>query len=205
MNVSSNGTFRNCSKNITNTCKGVAQWSKNNSNIYIGSLKIFDAKGKKINGSMFVSYSNIKISVPNKNLVNATYPITIDPEIGTDDFRISDAGTNGDATRDVESVAVAYNDIEEEYLVVWSADDNQTTLADGEFEIYGQRIDANTGAELGTNDFRISDMGPDNNAQFDAVSPSVAFNSANNEYLVVWEGDDNQNGFVEHEEYGVRE
>ncbi len=55
--------------------------------------------------------------------------------------------------------AVAYNAMNNEYLVVWSGDDDTAPLVDEEFEIFGQRIDAATGAAIGTNDFRISDMG----------------------------------------------
>ena len=42
--------------------------------------------------------------------------------------------------------------------------------------------------EVGDNDFRISDMGGD--LTYDAFNPDVAYNSQDNEYLVVWEGDD---------------
>ena len=43
--------------------------------------------------------------------------------------------------------------------------------------------------EIGANDFRISFMGQD--ALYDAFRPAVAYNSTENEYLVVWHGDDN--------------
>ena len=48
--------------------------------------------------------------------------------------------------------------MENEYLVVWSGDDIEGVgLDEGEFEIFGQRLDEN-GTAQGTNDFRISDM-----------------------------------------------
>lgn len=111
-------------------------------------------------------------------------------ELGVNDFRISDMGVDGDIDFDAREAAVAYNGTNNEYLVVWEGDDTTGTLADGETEIFGQRINASTGAEIGPNDFRISDMGPDGDPVFDAAQPAVAYNSVNNEYLVVWSGEE---------------
>jgi hypothetical protein len=120
-------------------------------------------------------------------------------ETGANDFRISSAGGDGDHTYDAGSAAVAYNSINKEYLVVWEGDDDIEPLVDGELEIFGQRIDALTGAEIGANDFRISDMGPDGDPTYEGGEPQVAYNSINNLYLVVWEGDDNTPPFVNEE------
>ncbi len=109
-------------------------------------------------------------------------PSALASEIGPNDFRISDMGPDGDVDfaasmlSSWDEPAVAYNSIADEYLVVWNGDDDSAGLADDEFEIYGQRLDALTGAEVGTNDFRISDMGPDGRARSDAESPAVAYN-----------------------------
>ncbi len=46
------------------------------------------------------------------------------------------------------------------YLIVWEGDDDIAPLGDGQYEIFGQTVDAATGAEVGANDFRLSDMGP---------------------------------------------
>lgn len=133
-------------------------------------------------------------------LVAAPSTPRVGEEIGANDFLISDMGTsNGDVSFLADSVAVAYNSTDNEYLVVWSGEDDTGDLADLEREIYGQRIDAATGAELGTNDFRISSMGADGNISFDADDPAVAYNPTDNEYLVVWRGDDDQNGLVDNE------
>lgn len=83
--------------------------------------------------------------------------------------------------------------------MVWVADDDTAPLVDGEFEIFGQLLNAD-GSESGTNDFRISDMGPDGDISFDASSPpAVAYNSAANQYLVVWQGDDDTTPLVNNE------
>jgi hypothetical protein len=125
-------------------------------------------------------------------------------EIGTD-FRLSDMGPDGDATYDALYPAVAYDSVDNEYLVVWEGEDDTGTLVSGEFEIYGQRVEADTGMEIDT-DLRLSDMGPDGDATYDALYPAVAGSSAGNEYLVAWHGDDDTGGLVdeEYEIYGQR-
>ncbi len=114
---------------------------------------------------------------------------TTGAELGTDDFQISDR--NSRRTNAAQNPAVAYNSIDNEYLVVWSGDPG--VLTGLEEEIFGQRIDAATGAEIGTNDFRISDMGPDGDDFWKAGFPAVTYNRVSNEYLVVWNGDDPAN------------
>jgi hypothetical protein len=69
---------------------------------------------------------------------------------------------------------------------------------DEEFEIYGQRLSA-TGAEVGANDFRISQMGPDGDANFDSAAPDLAYGSKRNEYLVSWQAEDNAAPLVDDE------
>lgn len=114
-------------------------------------------------------------------------------EIGTD-FRISDMGPPGQVDFDAQNPDVAYNPVQNNYLVVWSGDD-----ARSQNEIYGQFISSN-GAEIGTNDFRISDMGPDGDVNFAAVNPSISYNMHDNNFLVVWSGDDNTGDLVNGEQ-----
>ena len=125
-------------------------------------------------------------------------------ELDTDDFRISDMAVIGDAAYDAIRPAVAYNSADNQYLVVWQGD-NGAPLANDENEIYGQLLNY-SGLAFGVNDFRISDMGPDGNASYDATSPAVAYNSAGDEYLVVWTGGDDNGGMVlgESEVFGQR-
>ena len=120
-------------------------------------------------------------------------------QVGVNDFRISDMGPDGDSSYGAFSPAVAYNGINNQYLVVWYGDDSTAPLMDDEFEIFGQRLNAATGAQVGANDFRISDMGPEGSTSYDASSSTVAYNSTNNEYLVVWQGDDNAPPLVDEE------
>ncbi len=123
-------------------------------------------------------------------LAGAADPVTIKLLIGGNDVCISDMGGIGDPEYDAMQPAIAYNSTNNEYLVVWAGDDNVGGLVQGEYEIFGQLLDAVTGAEIGANDFRISDMGGTGNPAFAAQIPAVAYNSTNNEYLVVWMADE---------------
>lgn len=89
------------------------------------------------------------------------------------DFRIS----NGGATADEYSPAIAYDSTDAEFLVVWQ--DQRS----GVFGIYGQRVEAG-GPKTGSN-FRIS-RGP-----ADESGPAVAFSDTADQYLVVWEDERN--------------
>ncbi|MEM6700553.1 MAG: hypothetical protein AAF599_19265, partial [Bacteroidota bacterium] len=115
----------------------------------------------------------------------------IDGDTGADIgevFRISDMGPEDTDAYGANAPAVTYNSQDNEYLVVWYGDDNTGNAVRNEAEIWGQRIDGATGAEVGQNDFRISTMGPTGNPLADARFPALAYNSQDNEYMVVWDG-----------------
>jgi len=137
------------------------------------------------------------------NLENDIYGQRLDAatgaEVGTNDFRISDMGPDGVGQWRGEKPSVAFGDVANEYLVVWQGSDDQGTLVQYEVEIFGQRIDARTGAEVGLNDFRISNMGPDGDTSFNALTPDVAYNHARNNYVVVWSADDDSGDLVDDE------
>ena len=117
----------------------------------------------------------------------------------TSPARLTHVGPDLDRNFDAREPDIAFNSMQNEFLVVWEGTDNRAGLAIGEAEIYGQRVDAATGELLGATAFRISAQGPDGTANFDARSPSVIYNPAHNEYLVVWSGDDDNGGLVEGE------
>lgn len=104
-------------------------------------------------------------------------------------FLISDMGGYGNAGYDAYQSDVAYNSRDNQYMVVWSGDDNFFGISNDELEIWGQRLNASGGA-MGASDFRISTAGPDDNPNHDAIQPAIAYNDRFNEYLVVWAGDD---------------
>jgi hypothetical protein len=181
-------------------------WSTPEGIVSLSQVCVYDAAGRELGASMSATASGTRIRVDGAELASAVYPVTIDPEIGINDFRISDMGPDGDIDFDAHNVAVAYNSVHDEFLVVWEGDDDVGGLVEGEFEIFGQRVSAVTGLPLGSDDFRISQMGPDGDHRFDAVTPAVAFNPERSEYLVVWSGEDDLGSLSlgEFEIYGQR-
>ena len=120
-------------------------------------------------------------------------------EDGPNDLRISDMGPDGDDDFAASVPGLAYNPASDEYLVAWEGDDDAGALVDNEDEIFIQRL-APSGAQLGTNDRRISQMGPDGDSRFDARSPSVVFGTRANEYLVAWNAEDDAGALVTEED-----
>ncbi|HSH05590.1 MAG TPA: choice-of-anchor Q domain-containing protein [Anaerolineae bacterium] len=118
-------------------------------------------------------------------------------EIGTNDFRISAMNTDGNDVYSALLPAIAYNETHNEYLVVWVGYPG-APLADYEYEIFGQRLDTN-GLEVGNDDFRISDMGPDNSTAYIAYQPQVAYTPYFDEYAVVWYGDDDVTPLIDND------
>ena len=104
-------------------------------------------------------------------------------EAGVNDFRISDTGGTGDNRFGASQSHIAYNAMDHEYLVVWGANDPDLGL--GDREIIGRFIDADSGNSR-TGDFLISDVS-EGELPFD---PKVAWNSASNQFLVVWSDKD---------------
>jgi hypothetical protein len=111
--------------------------------------------------------------------------------IAPDDFRISDLGPDGSTEYNAFRPRIAFDQLSNQYLVAWHGD--EVGLAEDEFEIWGQYLAAN-GAEIGTNDFRISE-GPDGNDSLGTNRPAIAFNpTAACNYLVTYfSGDPNDN------------
>lgn len=114
-------------------------------------------------------------------------------EIGSNDFRISKIGADGDPTLDAKDADLVYNTVSEEYLVVWWAN-----VDDGSGEVFGQRLNS-SGIEMGSDDFQISEMGPAGDGDYWGIRPAAAHNSQNNEYLVIWQGSDDISGLALYE------
>ncbi|MFC1610047.1 hypothetical protein ACFL6C_03760, partial [Myxococcota bacterium] len=112
---------------------------------------------------------------------------TVATEIGSDDFRISDAGVDGDTNIDALWPDVAWNSVDNEYLVVWESDENVNE------EVFVQRLD-NAGNEIGVNDVQITTLGARSNSHFGWLHVSVTHDPANNLYLVVFVGNDSGGG-----------
>ncbi len=107
-------------------------------------------------------------------------------EVLTDDFRISQIGPDGAAAYEAQQAKVAYSATSKRFLTVWRGDDE----GDGQAEIYGQLINAATGAATGPDDFVIARIGPAGQSGTDAIEPAVAWNSTADEFVVTFTGDE---------------
>jgi hypothetical protein len=239
-----------------NSSGGSYSWRNETGEITLTDVYAFDAIGKSVPVRMQVGPGATQIELQLSDLSDVVYPVTIDPEIGTNDYRISTFGTDGDASSNAVDPAIAFSSVSNKYLVVWEgsvagefeiygqllngttglpegstivisnvgppgdanydatdpdvassgteflvvfrADDNTAPLVDNEFEIYAQRVNSSTGALIGGR-VRLSDMGPDGNTAYSASSPSIVYNSTASEYAVVWSGDDNTGSLVDEE------
>jgi hypothetical protein len=121
-------------------------------------------------------------------------------ELGLNDRRVSDMGPDGDFLFAAQEPAVAWASGPNEYLVTWWGDDDTPPLVGGEDEIFAQRLAGATGAEVGANDFRVSDMGPDGSTAYDAAHPTIDYAPPVDEYLVCWQGDDDSGDLVDGED-----
>jgi hypothetical protein len=107
--------------------------------------------------------------------------------LGSGTERISAMGPDGDAAFDALHPAVTYNPASGEYFVVWAGTDDDGSLAVGETEIYGQRVDPVSAQPLGGR-VRLSEMGTDGDPSVSALRPAVVYNPTRDDYFVVWQG-----------------
>lgn len=121
-------------------------------------------------------------------------------EVGLDDFPISEMGPVGNTSFNASPPSVAWNSVLNQYLVGWHGTE-VAPLATNEKEVYGQLLAAD-GTPIGADDFRISDMGPDGTAEYNAFRPRIAFDHFSNQYLIAWHGDEVGLGEDEFEIWG---
>ena len=104
-------------------------------------------------------------------------------------FRISDMGPEDDTGYSVGSPRAAFTPDNEEFLVVWAAENNVDGMDADEMEVFGQFLD-HDGDEIRTNDFRISDIGGLGNSErdyfFGANTLALVYNSKDQHFLVLW-------------------
>jgi hypothetical protein len=99
-------------------------------------------------------------------------------------------GANGVSTSfRADSPQLTWNSMTNQYFVVWQADDDANGTIDNENEIFG-RLVAGGGSPLGVTQTRLTTLGGIGSTLSRASSPSVAYNSNNNQFLVTFNGDD---------------
>ncbi|HSH01783.1 MAG TPA: hypothetical protein VLL52_04630 [Anaerolineae bacterium] len=102
--------------------------------------------------------------------------------LGTD-TRITTTGPAGNKEFDAFDPAVAYSSNNDQYLVVWAGNATTDTTS-----IYGQLVTASTGTNTGV-EFTIHNG-------VNSTRPAVAYNSTNDQYLVVWQDIINSQAFI---------
>ena len=116
---------------------------------------------------------------------------------GTNEVRISQVTQVG-PNRIASSPRVVHNSANNEYFVVFQANALAGEGNVDAYEIFGQRLDAATLAEIGANDLRVSKSAEIGSM---ASEPAVSFNSVAKEYLVIWRSSRNN---ANSEIYGQR-
>lgn len=143
--------------------------------ISLSDVSVFDARGAAIPVTMQVGANYTRLRIAASDLASAVYPVTIDPEIGTNDFRISNAGSDQDVRYQAHSPALAFNSSADEFMAAWVADSS----SDGQMGIYVQRIHPGDGAKIGSSTLISSTAAG-------IQSPALAYNATHNQYLAVW-------------------
>ena len=82
--VNSNGAF--------SETEGGWLWKMGSSSVFLGNVYAFDADNKQVSAHMKVSNGTSSIYIPYQELIHAKYPVTIDPQIGPDDFILANNG-----------------------------------------------------------------------------------------------------------------
>ncbi len=145
--------------------------------VSLGQVTVFDADGDILPATMLASADTTQITVDGASLSTASYPVTIDPEIGTNDFLISTPGLQQD-DHVHELPTVAYGD--GKYCVAWIKGNHRPAAL---FELRVQLVD--------TADATTSATGPQLKGDplvltRKAVNtrPAVSYNGRN--FLIVW-------------------
>ncbi len=142
-----------------------------------GPSIVRDAAGREAPVAIWVGAGEARLTVAGEWLANATYPVIIDPLLGTGEINISNAGGSHQET---PVVAVSDSDVTDEhrYLVVWA--DNRN----GDWDIYGQFVKGN--GDLHTLVLLVG------NDDYNQLDPAIAFDGYNSKYVLTWEDTRNQ-------------
>ncbi|MBI4715192.1 MAG: hypothetical protein HY760_04535, partial [Nitrospirae bacterium] len=135
-----------------------------------GRVTVIDRAGKEISIDPVLKGGRLSVTVPGEWLSQAVYPVVVDPLIGADIW--VDTLTTAD-----NYPAIAFDGTN--YLIVWQTG---TPLATGlgSTAIKGVRV-SNAGTVLDATPLAVGDT-----ASKDDEFPSVAYDSVNTRYIVVW-------------------
>lgn len=162
------------------------QWRTPQGVVTLSDVYVHDAHGTPLPATMTVTPDTTRIVVAGDALAQAAYPVTIDPLIGTTE-RISEMGMDGFTTVDGligQHSAIAYNPSANQYLVVWTGDDERVEFDALPQQVFGQLIAADTGAVV-RDDFLIS-VGFGDADSLAVRVIDVVYNPNQDHFFVVW-------------------
>jgi len=90
--------------------------------VSLGQVTVFDASGKILPATMTATAEGSEITVEGAALLAANYPVTVDPEIGTDDFLIGGSLADPGAHRP-RTIDSAFHRDSQTHLVIWTSDE----------------------------------------------------------------------------------
>ncbi len=152
----------------------------------LGDVYVYDAEGEEIAAEMLVISSETTIRVDGGALLAATFPVTVDPEIGTDDFGISFQAFTDWSRRNPSAPKMAYNPDHDVAMVVWSG-----TMADGQREVFARVC--NSDGEPLSDPVQVSASAP--NGPRVRFHSDVAYDRGTQRFVIVWSG--RPEGFAE--------
>ncbi|MCC6543779.1 MAG: hypothetical protein IT392_04670, partial [Nitrospirae bacterium] len=135
-----------------------------------GKVVVIDNSGKRITLSPQYEGSRLTITVPEKWLNEADYPVIVDPVLGAD-IRVDNLATTDNYP------AIAFDGTN--YLIVWQSGTPNAT-GTGTTAIRGVRV-SNAGTVLDATPLTIGDT-----ANRDDEFPSVTYDNLNSRFIVVW-------------------
>ncbi len=135
-----------------------------------GKVVVIDQTGKRLTISPVYDNGRLTITVPAEWLAAASYPVVVDPLIGAN-IQVDNLATADNYP------AIAFDGTN--YLIVWQTGTPNAT-GTGTTAIRGVRV-SNSGTVLDGTPLSIGDT-----ASRDDEFPSVAYDSVNSRYIVVW-------------------
>jgi len=166
--------------------EGGWRWEKGDANVFLGDVFVYDADGKSISATMEVTSTSSLIKVSYDALRNAKYPVTIDPQIGTDDFVL-----NNDALRAYQPKLI-FNSTDIAFFSSWTKY-NGSGLARNE-DIYGgtftrsqvRSVPKTVDQACSYTNIRISKDAP-SGSSLNSLATNSDVGYSGTHYLTVWE------------------
>lgn len=94
--------------------EGGWRWSRKDQHLFLGDVTVYDARGNLLEATMTVTATSSRIVVPFQALRHATFPVTIDPQIGPDDFVLHNTAPKSYQPR------MVYNTATDAFFAVWT-------------------------------------------------------------------------------------